>query len=132
MKVVALVLAFLAVAYALEEVPFGEEVEYINSIKTTWKAGYNVRFQGLTKEQIQWQMGVLEGGEPAPLSDLVAAEVIPDSFDARTQWSTCPTVGEIRDQGSCGSCWVCGYKCALPLYCFHPSLLGFWCSGGHE
>jgi len=31
---------------------------------------------------------------------------IPDSFDARQEWSECPSTKEIRDQGSCGSCWV--------------------------
>lgn len=31
---------------------------------------------------------------------------LPDSFDARLQWPNCPTIKEIRDQGSCGSCWV--------------------------
>jgi cathepsin B len=31
---------------------------------------------------------------------------IPESFDAREQWPDCPTIQEIRDQGSCGSCWV--------------------------
>ena len=31
---------------------------------------------------------------------------VPDSFDARDQWTNCPTLKEIRDQGNCGSCWV--------------------------
>lgn len=31
---------------------------------------------------------------------------LPDSFDARKQWPDCPTIQQIRDQGSCGSCWV--------------------------
>lgn len=31
---------------------------------------------------------------------------LPDSFDARQQWPDCPTIPQIRDQGSCGSCWV--------------------------
>lgn len=31
---------------------------------------------------------------------------IPDSFDAREEWPECPSTKEIRDQGSCGSCWV--------------------------
>lgn len=30
----------------------------------------------------------------------------PDNFDARKHWPNCPTIGEIRDQGTCGSCWV--------------------------
>ncbi len=29
-----------------------------------------------------------------------------ESFDSRTQWPKCPTIQEIRDQGSCGSCWA--------------------------
>lgn len=31
---------------------------------------------------------------------------LPKNFDAREQWPNCPTLKEIRDQGSCGSCWV--------------------------
>lgn len=31
---------------------------------------------------------------------------LPDSFDPRQQWPNCPTIQQIRDQGSCGSCWV--------------------------
>jgi len=31
---------------------------------------------------------------------------IPENFDSREQWPDCPTISEIRDQGSCGSCWV--------------------------
>ena len=35
---------------------------------------------------------------------------IADTFDARTQWAHCTTIGDIRDQSSCGSCWVSGQE----------------------
>lgn len=51
-------------------------------------------------------MQVCHGG--LPLSRVWFAEnmVLPENFDAREQWPNCPTIKEIRDQGSCGSCWV--------------------------
>ena len=36
----------------------------------------------------------------------VADEAIPASFDARQHWKQCPSVGHIRNQGQCGSCWA--------------------------
>lgn len=34
------------------------------------------------------------------------ASDIPAEFDARTQWPQCPSIGRIRDQSECGSCWA--------------------------
>lgn len=31
---------------------------------------------------------------------------IPKAFDARLEWKYCKTIGQVRDQGNCGSCWV--------------------------
>ena len=57
-------------------------------------------------------MGVIEptGGMPElPIMVHDLNEVdIPAEFDSRKQWPNCRTIGEIRDQGSCGSCWAFG------------------------
>lgn len=53
---------------------------------------------------------------------------LPDSFDARQQWPKCTTVGQIRDQGSCGSCWVgqtAKWCNLLPHFPYRCSLLRF-------
>ncbi len=36
---------------------------------------------------------------------------LPSEFDARIQWSYCPSISEVSDQASCGSCWVCIQIC---------------------
>jgi len=35
---------------------------------------------------------------------------LPESFDSREEWgSICPSIYDIRDQGSCGSCWASSF-----------------------
>ncbi len=107
MKLVLLIVSLLGGIWAVETHLLGQEVivDHINSIKTTWKAGINHRFQGLSEKQIRRQMGALEGGPQFPEKYYTVTD-IPDSFDCRHGWDNCLSVSEIRDQGSCGSCWV--------------------------
>lgn len=61
---------------------------------------------------------------------------IPREFDARKRWKNCTTIGTIRDQGNCGSCWVNSILIqllitTLNLYtnCLHLTMIGvqyFW------
>ena len=100
--------------------------DYINSISTSWKAGINKRFEGLSEQAIRRQMGVISGGPldmPLPEKDITVPKDLPDTFDARTQWPKCPIIQEIRDQGACGSCWV-SVSNSNKVYVLLPNQLG--------
>lgn len=77
-----------------------------------------------------------------------AEDDLPAEFDARTAWPKCPTIREVRDQGSCGSCWAFGAVEAMSdRVCIHSQgavhfrfsaddlvscchTCGFGCNGG--
>ena len=87
--------------------------EKVRSSQTTWKAGRNARFDGLSLRSIQYQMGALhEDFDKAYYLKVeekvegVSLDELPSNFDPREKWKNCSTLSEIRDQGSCGSCWV--------------------------
>jgi len=74
---------------------------------------------------------------------------LPATFDARSQWPKCASIGEIRDQSACGSCWAFGaVEAATDRICietnatkeYHLSAndlnscctdCGFGCGGGY-
>lgn len=103
--------------WALPENPRGDG-ETINEIiakinndpSVSWKAGINNKFDSFKKpEEYSNLMGTLMDEERLPEKKInVNADAIPTSFDPRDQWPQCSTLTQIRDQGTCGSCWAFG------------------------
>lgn len=82
-------------------------INYINKQNTTWQAGRN--FYNVDISYLKKLCGTVLGGPKLPGRVAFGEDIdLPETFDAREQWSNCPTIGQIRDQGSCGSCWAFG------------------------
>jgi len=126
MKVLLLIISSLILAVVSARSAFDKPtiaplslhmVKYIEKIGTTWKAEES-KFHSWSLKAFKKLLGVpREGLVPKRLKPLYheieSIADIPDEFDARTQWPDCPTIGEIRDQGSCGSCWAFGASEAM-------------------
>lgn len=92
--------------------PLSQEfIDRINAKATTWKAGKNFG-PHVPMSYIRGLMGVHEDAYKFRLEErpalLAVRDDLPEQFDARENWPDCPTIKEIRDQGSCGSCWAFG------------------------
>ncbi|XP_005373887.1 PREDICTED: cathepsin B [Chinchilla lanigera] len=102
--------------------PLSDElVTYVNKLNTTWQAGRN--FYNVDMSYVKRLCGTYLGGPRLPQRVGFAEDMnLPESFDAREQWPNCPTIKEIRDQGSCGSCWAFGAVGAMSdRVCIHTN-----------
>ena len=98
-----LVAAVSAITYPRD--PDDALLRAINARAATWKAGVNERFVGKTDGYVSRLCGARTGKLPPPRV-ITPLRDPPDSFDARQKWPDCKTIGDIRDQADCGSCWV--------------------------
>jgi len=91
-----------------------EAIARVNSLATTWIAEKSDRFANHTYTHVSKLCGTVLKGEKGffSLPEKETSEIknveLPDNFDAREQWTQCATIGTIRDQSSCGSCWAFG------------------------
>jgi cathepsin B len=106
-----------------------EIASYINSREdVTWRASAD-QFRGVSLDVLKGMMGTRLTQEyeqkkrQFPVKSDVRSDIA-DSFDARSEWSHCTTIGDIRDQSSCGSCWAFGAVEAMSdRYCIHMNMM---------
>ncbi|XP_061621889.1 cathepsin B [Phyllopteryx taeniolatus] len=98
-----------------------EMVDFINKINTTWRAAHN--FHNVDYSYVQKLCGTFLKGPKLPVMVQYGDDVmLPKNFDSREEWPDCPTLKEIRDQGSCGSCWAFGAAEAMSdRVCIHSN-----------
>jgi len=79
-----------------------------------WHAGASTVFEGLTLRAAGPRLGADVRPLRLPLAaqgeahggNLSASSAPPPAFDARERWEHCESIGRIRNQGDCGSCWA--------------------------
>ncbi|XP_061714221.1 cathepsin B-like [Cydia pomonella] len=113
LSITMLLLIVAALATAKNSLhPLSDEfISLINSKQSTWKAGRNFPLD-TSLTYIKGLMGLLKSSSvsklPVQIHEDGLIANLPENFDSREKWPSCPSLNEIRDQGSCGSCWAMG------------------------
>ena len=77
-----------------------EVAKEVNAMHTTWVANEAIP----TRDYTQF-IGALKG-KKLPVKNIKVRDDLPTEFDPVKQWPECPSLKEIRDQSTCGSCWA--------------------------
>ncbi|KAF5405801.1 Cathepsin B endopeptidase [Paragonimus heterotremus] len=103
-----------------------DSLHYLFQSGAHWKAGPSRRFRNV--EEAKRFLGARREGQALrnarrmTISHDFDKDALPESFDAREQWPNCTSIGEIRDQSSCGSCWAFGAVEAMSdRICIHSN-----------
>nr|BAH72931.1 ACYPI000018 [Acyrthosiphon pisum] len=158
---VLMLLSVIFVSFYLTEQAYFLQKDFIDNINeraTTWKAGVNfdpdtpkehfLKMLGSKGVQIPNKHNIhMYKTHDAAYDNLFGR--IPRHFDARRKWRRCHTIGAVRDQGNCGSCWAMATSSAFAdrlcvatntdfnellsaeeiTFCCHSC--GFGCNGGY-
>ncbi|KAH7818529.1 putative cathepsin B9 cysteine protease [Monocercomonoides exilis] len=122
MAMIVFICLSLHTAFAWNLRKLALEINSRNGI--SWTAGINPRFEGMSEEEFR-QINVAKHNPNSfttPFEDENEDFQVPEEFDSRSQWSSCPTIGHIYDQGHCGSCWaMCSFEVLQDRFCIHSN-----------
>ncbi|EYC39726.1 hypothetical protein Y032_0643g1064 [Ancylostoma ceylanicum] len=81
-------------------------VDYVNEHQPFFKAEYSPSAEQLMKSRVMSAKFLGNPDEDYVATDIAPSMEIPERFDARERWPECTSIGFIRDQSNCGSCWA--------------------------
>jgi len=119
---VATLLFCLAVASSKDALD-KELIEMINNSQDSWVAGINPNFVGESVEGVKLLLGWKQSGVKPDVIKSYPQTSVPDTFDSRTTWPNCSSIGAIQNQARCGSCWAFGcVEAVTDRFCIHSNM----------